>query len=392
VHVRTIGVAERQARLARRHHLAGRHSDVVTVAGDLVGLHSSDPAAVYLSAWARVDGFEYDHLADALYDARSLARLLVMRRTMFVVPVDLGGVMTAACTQALAPAERRRLTAMVAEQLVPEDTERWLSDVEQRVLASLDERGEAVATEITRDVPELALKLQFGAGKKWGGAMGLSTRVLFLLATEGRVVRARPRGSWLSSQYRWARTATWFGRDLPTLEPADARRELVSRWLAAFGPGTRADIKWWTGWTLAQVDRALSEIGAVEIDLDGGGVGYVVADDLGPVAPADGWVALLPGLDPTVMGWKERGWYLGDHAAELFDTNGNAGPTVWLDGRVVGGWAQGPDAPLRIGLLEDVGSDGQARIEAEAGRLEAWLAGTRVTPRFPTPLQRRLSG
>jgi hypothetical protein len=279
---------------------------------------------------------------------------------------------------------------MVAEQLVPEDTEAWLADVERKVLESLDRRGEAVATEITRDVPELALKLHFGAGKKWAGTMGMSTRVLFLLATEGRVVRARPRGTWLSSQYRWARTSTWFGRELPVLEPAAARPELLSRWLATFGPGTRADIKWWTGWTLTQVDRALAEIGAVEVGLDGG-TGYVAADDVEPGLPAGEWVALLPGLDPTVMGWKERGWYLGDHATELFDRNGNAGPTVWLDGRVVGGWGQGPEGDVRLGLLDDIGRDGQARVEAEAGRLEAWLAGTRVTPRFATPLQRRLS-
>jgi hypothetical protein len=391
VGVRTIGIAERRDRLAARHHLARPHADVVTVAGDLVGLHSSDPASVYLAAWARVRGFEHGDLESALYDVRSLARLLGMRRTMFVVPLDLGAVITAACTRALAPGERRRLTAMVTEQLVPEGTEAWLADVEERVLASLDRRGEAVATEITQDVPELALKLEFGAGKKWAGTMGMSTRVLFLLATEGLVVRARPRGSWVSSQYRWARTAAWFGRDLPVLDPAAARRDLLGRWLAAFGPGTRADIKWWTGWTLGQVDRALSEIGAVEVGLDGEGTGYVAADDLEPVAPADPWVALLPGLDPTVMGWKDRGWYLGDHVRELFDTNGNAGPTVWLDGRVVGGWGQGPEGEVRIGLLDDIGREAASRVEAEAERLSAWLGGTRVTPRFATPLQRRLS-
>ena len=38
----------------------------------------------------------------------------------------------------------------------------------------------------------------------------------------------------------------------------------------------------------------------------------------------------------TFMGWKERDWFLGEHAEPLFDRNGNAGPTVWRDGRVVG--------------------------------------------------------
>ena len=91
------------------------------------------------------------------------------------------------------------------------------------------------------------------------------------------------------------------------------------------------------------------------------------------------------------MGWLERRWYLGEHAPTLFDRNGNAGPTVWWDGRVVGGWAQRPGAEVVFRLLEDVGSEGAAVIEAEAARLTAWFEGTRVTPRFRTPLERELA-
>ena len=43
------------------------------------------------------------------------------------------------------------------------------------------------------------------------------------------------------------------------------------------------------------------------------------------------------------MGWKLRDWYLPAAAADAFDRNGNAGPTLWVDGRVVGAWAQAPD-------------------------------------------------
>jgi hypothetical protein len=70
------------------------------------------------------------------------------------------------------------------------------------------------------------------------------------------------------------------------------------------------------------------------------------------VDPPDDWVALLPALDPTVMGWKERDWYLGGHAGDLFDRNGNAGPTVLHNGKVVGGWAQRPDGEVVYELQE----------------------------------------
>ena len=90
------------------------------------------------------------------------------------------------------------------------------------------------------------------------------------------------------------------------------------------------------------------------------------------------------------MGWKERDWYLGEHRPALFDTAGNAGPTVWWSGRIVGGWAARKGGEIAFRLLEDIGREGVAAVEAEAERLEAWLAERSVLPRFTTPLAREL--
>jgi hypothetical protein len=239
----TIDVDERRARLATRHHLAKPVTSVDTVAGDLVGLHSSDPASVFLSCWARVKKFEHADLERALYDERSLVRMLGMRRTMFVVPAADAGLLDAACAQALAPAQRRLLISLVESQGVARDGAKWLSVVERKTLDALHARGEATATQLTADVPELAGKLSFGAGKTWAGTAGLSTRVLFLLATEARIVRGRPLGSWISSQYRWAPIDRWLPNGVPALPTAEARAELVRRWLRTYGPGTLTDIK-----------------------------------------------------------------------------------------------------------------------------------------------------
>ena len=120
-------------------------------------------------------------------------------------------------------------------------------------------------------------------------------------------------------------------------------------------------------------------------------MGLVLAGDAEPAPEPEPWVALLPGLDPTTMGWQERGWYLGDHRPHVFDRNGNAGPTVWIDGRIVGGWAHRKSGEVVFRLLEDVGAERVALVAATAAELERWLGEIRVVPRFPAPLDKELS-
>jgi len=90
------------------------------------------------------------------------------------------------------------------------------------------------------------------------------------------------------------------------------------------------------------------------------------------------------------MGWRQRDWFLGPHASMLFDRSGNIGPTVWSDGRVVGGWAQRRTGEVVVRMFEDVGRRVRRAIDAEAANLAAWLGTAVVSPRFPTPLYKEL--
>src|SRR6185436_8841523 len=318
---------------------------------------------VFLSARARVSRFARGDLERALYDDRSLVRMLGMRRTLFVTTPELAGVIDAACTKARAPPERRRLIGWIEEQGIARDGAAWLRDAARATVRELRAHGALSGAELSKLVPQLREKLVFGEGRTWGGEVGMSTRVLFLLAAEGKIVRARPRGTWVSGQYRWVPTDVWLGAPLPKLAAGDASAELVRRWLFAFGPATNTDIRWWTGWTQAKTAAALAANDVEEVQLDDGAPAFVMANDVAKVTTRKRWVALLPGLDPTTMGWKERDWYLGPHAPRLFDRNGNAGPTVWADGRVVGGWGQRADASVVVRLLEPVDATTEARIE-----------------------------
>jgi hypothetical protein len=388
--MRRIGIEQRRARLGLRHHLAAdAGADVVEVARDLVGLHATDPATVFLAARARMRAPEVAAVEWALYDDRALVRILGMRRTMFVVPAELMPVVQAACTRAIAVQERRRLLDLVEGAGLADDPAGWVEEVGTATVKALEARGGATATEVAQDDPRLREQIVVAAGKPYEARMSIGPRVLMVLAAEGRVVRGRPRGSWVSGQYRWSVIDAWLPGGVPEWSVPAAQAELVRRWLAAFGPGTLADLKWWTGLPAGQVKRAVAAAGVVEVDLEGT-TGLVLADDLEPVAAPEPWVALLPSLDPTVMGWAGRDFYLGGHRPALFDRNGNAGPTVWWDGRVVGGWAQRRDGEVVVRLLEDPGTEAAAAVQAAAADLAAWLGPVRVTPRFRTPLEREL--
>ncbi|MER8010525.1 winged helix DNA-binding domain-containing protein [Streptomyces sp. NPDC094149] len=387
---RYVGVAERRARLALRHRLAGpaRGAAPEEIADALVALHGTDPATVYLAVGARLrdPARTVPETDRALYEDRSLVRMHGMRHTVFVFPTPLTAVVHASTGLAVAARERAKLVADMAKAGAPDAA--WLKEVEDSALAALARRGQATAAELAEDEPRLREQFAYAAGKGYEGVHTVSSRLLRVLGVEGKVVRGRPLGSWTSTQFRWAPAPAH-----PELDTAAAQAELLGRWLTACGPATEADLKWWTGWKVTDVRRALAAIGARPVSLDEG-TGYVVESDVDPVAgPVEPWAALLPALDPTAMGWQARDWYLAPELRpSLFDRSGNVGPTVWWDGKVVGGWAQRADGEIAWRLLDDtgVGREGEAAIEAEVDRLRGWLGPARVTPRFRTPLEREL--
>ncbi|WP_329487817.1 winged helix DNA-binding domain-containing protein [Kitasatospora sp. NBC_01246] len=385
--VPSIGDDQRRARVGRRHLLARaeRAARVEEVADAVVGLHATDAATVYLSACARLAEPSAAEVERALYEDVSLVKLLSMRRTLFAVTEEFAPYVSSAAARAIAVKERATLVKHLREFAEGWDEPR-LAATERAVLAALAVRGEATTSELAEDVTALRETMLMAQGKPYEARQSVGSRLLRLLASDGHVRRSRPRGSWLSSSYPWAPVPQW-----PDVPVREAKAEVVRRWLAAYGPGTVEDVKWWTGWTLGDTRRALGDVGAVEVVLAGAVAGLVLPGDDGPVAEPEPWAALLPALDPTVMGWRGRDWYLRpEDVPALFDRAGNAGPTLWWCGRVVGGWAQRPDGELVWRFLADAGAEARAAVEVEAARLAGWLGQVRVTPRFRTPLEREL--
>ncbi len=388
--MRRIGIEERRARLGRRHMLARPASDVREVVSGMFGLHSTDPATVFLSSWARKETFRIDELKAALYESRDLVRAHGMRRTLWVVTREALPVMCSSSTVGIAERERRRVARMLEEGDITNDGEAWMTEHGKTVIELLKRKGPTLTREINRELPPLAEKVTVtNRAGRVTGSFAAGSRLLTQLGFESEIVRADPVGSWTNSQYRWSTVEDWLGSSVESMPVDLARADLIKQWLSAFGPGTEVDISWWTGWTLTAVRKALADLEVVEVDLDGK-TGFVLPGDEEDMSTEAPWIALLPALDPTPMGWKERDWYLGDLQPELFDRNGNVGPTIWADGRIVGGWGQSKDGRVSYEILVDVGGEALQAIAARASELQEWLGETVVTPRFRTPLEKRL--
>lgn len=391
--MRSFTPEQRRARLARRHHLVSgpeRPDSVDGVAGRLVGLHATDPATPYLSLWARLPGFTVADLDASLYDTHSVVKHLAMRRTLWVVRAeDLPWIQSAASDRVVA-SEMRRLTADIERAGVAPDGAVWLDTACAAVLRHLDGAGPCAARQLREALPELTGMYDPAPGKAYGGEGHLAPRVLTVLAARGEIVRGPNDGGWTASRPRWTTAATWLPPGEP-VAPEQARADLVRRWLYAFGPATVTDVKWWFGNTLGWARQALADIDAVEVDLCGT-TGFVLPGDDEPEPAPDPWCALLPGLDVTTMGWVDRDWYVGPHRAQVFDRNGNAGPTAWVDGRVVGSWRQDDTGRVELLLLDAVGPAMHRELSARADELTTWLGGVRVSPRFPSPLSRSALG
>lgn len=355
----------------------------------MTALHATEAATVHLALWARVDGVTVDDVEQALYRDRVIVKQLAMRRTLFAFPRHLLPSVWGSAAARVATAERQRLAKVVQQEGVAADGAAWVDAACAAVLERLADGSALSARELREQLPQLSGTIgEERPDKKWARAIPVAPRVLTVLGAEGRIMRAANAGHWRLNKPLWTTSAQWLGTDVPPPAKADeGYADLVRRWLWTFGPGTEADIVWWLGATKAIVRRALADVGAEPVSLDGDVAGWVLPDDDAPVEPVAPAAVLLPTLDPTVMGWKERDFYCPRQIApHVFDSNGNAGNTAWWDGRIVGAWVQDGDGIVGLRLPDRLPAEALAALTEQASRLTRWLDGVRITNVYKSPL------
>jgi hypothetical protein len=296
----------------------------------------------YVALWSRLERFECGSLERALARG-SVVKALLMRATMHLVSARDYPSFDAAVREARTIARVRGRTPPPPE---------------------LVERAVALTRERPRSRPELMK------------ALGLDSRT-----TDPDELRLY---SWVVALGRLEQTpeaAFWAFRGSPLLRPAEhelppkdeAAAHLVRRYLAAFGPATRADVSAWSGVPIRDLAASLESMrlrsfrdknGRELLDLPRA----PLADASTPAPPR-----LLPRWEELLLAHKNRSRVLPDeYRKTVIALNGDVNQAFLVDGFVAGAWRHEGDRVM-LEAFAPLPRAARRELEEEARRLAAWL-------------------
>jgi hypothetical protein len=343
--VRVLTLRElNRATLARQLLLERRRLSPSAAVERVAGLQAQWAPATYVGLWTRVEGFRREALERALL-TRRLVRAVLMRGTIHLVSRRDYGVFGSAV--ALAPWVRPESAALA-----------------ERVHEELRELGREPRTRA-----EVLAWLRDRHGIEHDGSAGF----WYALRTPGRLTHAPETGFWQPPG-----TTTYVLIEHEPVEPAVARVELVRRYLAAFGPATRADIAQWSGLPVRDFEAALhalepprrfrDERGRELLDLP-----RAPRPPAGTRAP----VRFLPRFDNLVLSHADRRRVIADEHRHAVIDGGWVEATFLVDGFVAGTWrvekGRAEKGRIRVEPFAPLPRSVRREVEDEAARLEAWL-------------------
>ena len=200
-------------------------------------------------------------------------------------------------------------------------------------------------------------------------ANGVGIQILNFWAQSGLICFATHRGK----QPTFALLDDWLAPAKANTPDRDtALKTLAVRYFRSHGPATEADFAWWSGLTLTVARQAIRLAGDVLCERMFNGVPFLLHAESQPVADPDGnLLRLLSPFDEILVGYKDRSAYdlrpgAPDPALNLF------GPTILLNGRLIGAWKKTLGAKSgRVTLEASSKADPPATtlLDAEIARL-----------------------
>ncbi|MDF1542386.1 MAG: winged helix DNA-binding domain-containing protein [Anaerosomatales bacterium] len=365
--VPSFPMARAVTRVLARQHLGDpwEPASIETVVADVVGTQFTVPATPYLALSARLDSMTPAKLDSALYQRRSLSRIRCMRGMVYAVRTDMVPVVFAATNRPVVNYARTYASF------------RGVSG------ARLEQAREAILDALA-DGPLTTAAIREKAGLDLDIAAAVN-----VMCAEGTLLRDCPVGDWRD------RRATYipFADALPTVRLDSVRRDdadvaLTRAHVRAFGPVLFDDTAWWTGIGRKRTRKALETLGdeiapVVLLGAEGEFLMHAAdVDELASVgAPPSPSVALLPCLDPLLMGYRKRGRFLDDeHRPYVFDSAGRATSVVLVDGRIAGVWdsATDPEPAVLVHHFGEPGADAVSTVAEQAARTGRFLHGEEV--------------
>ena len=148
---------------------------------------------------------------------------------------------------------------------------------------------------------------------------------------------------------------------------------ILWRYLAAFGPATRADVAEWSGLRVAEVAPALEALEPLRRFRDERGrelLDLRRAPLPGGDTPAP--VRLLPRFDNLVLSHKDRTRVLPEEYRGAIIQGGWVKSAFLVDGMVAGVWTV-ENGRVRVEPFAPLPRAARRELDGEAARVEAWL-------------------
>jgi hypothetical protein len=379
--------------LFRKQHLTPetRAQDVTALAHSIGPIRATPATTLYISAWARTADFQTEHLDDALYTKRTLARMQALHARLYAVPTqDLSAyycVSRPLLRVGLADLDTLLYLASNGHRANADVTEHLSShQLAQRVLEIMSTQGSATIDELAEMLPELRQRIPHDPKQPGRGYSLLGTRLIPAMCAEGMLIRAETRGGWRSDLHSYATMASWLPMvDLETQACSELMRQALLRvvraYVWAYGPVTIGDVQQWLGGhSRRQIVSALMRLqGLVRLQIEGSQGDYVLfeeqVEDLLDDTDEEQAVALLPPRDALPMAYSDPTRFLAPPYAErVYDRAGEALGTVWLDGQIIGTWwVQNRDQRILVRVFEQEGPETLALVGEQARSLAKLL-------------------
>jgi hypothetical protein len=352
-------------RLARHALLAPEPADHLTqVVRTVCGIHAQMLSAAELSIGIRTLGITQREVRAELWQRRGLVKTYGPRGTIHLFPADEVPLWSAALQASQDQSEARRLAQMGLEQAHLEALVAAIGDALDGRCLTREELGVEVARRTGPWATEAASPAFGGKWPRWLMALGTSAnagRLCFGPDQGGKVTFVRP-DQWLGG---WA-----------VVDGEAALREVLRRYLSAYGPATHREFAQWFGMqpgrARALMDDLSSELEEVTIE---DYHSWMLAEEVSDTRPLEKVsVSLLPHFDCYLIGSHPRERLVPAELKKRVLTRGAIGnlPLLVANGVVAGLWQQrrtGRHLEIVVESLQSLSQEQHQQLRAAAARV-----------------------